>query len=59
MTGVQTCALPICIAFDAASEEINKIIEEEAQAYFAGDKTAQEAAGLIQNRVKLYVSENS
>ena len=48
-----------CIAFDAASEEINKIIEEEAQAYFAGDKTAQEAAGLIQNRVKLYVSENS
>lgn len=48
-----------CLAFDTASEEINKIIEEEAQAYFAGDKTAEEAAGLIQNRVKLYVSENS
>lgn len=48
-----------CIAFDTASEDINKIIQEEAQAYFAGDKTAQEAAELIQNRVKLYVSENS
>ena len=35
-----------------------EIVSQEAAAYFAGDKTAQEAADLIQNRVSLYVSEN-
>lgn len=33
------------------------IIEEEAAAYFAGDKTAEETAKIIQNRVQTYLSE--
>ena len=36
---------------------IQDIILEEAGAYFAGDKTEQEAAGIIQSRVKLYLEE--
>ena len=48
-----------CIDFDTASKEIYNIIKEESQAYFAGDKTTEETAELIQSRVKLYVSENS
>lgn len=35
------------------------IITEEASAYFSGSKTPQEAAELIQNRVQLYLNENS
>lgn len=34
------------------------IIEEEAQAYFHGDKTVEEACKYIQNRVSTYMSEN-
>jgi hypothetical protein len=33
------------------------IIREEAQAYFAGQKSAEEVARLVQSKVKLYVSE--
>ncbi|MCQ2420537.1 MAG: hypothetical protein MJ118_05320 [Clostridia bacterium] len=39
--------------------EVMNIIVEEAAAYFAGDKTAQEVANLIQGRVKLYIMEQS
>lgn len=35
------------------------IINEEAAAYFEGQKSAQEVAGIIQSRVQTYVSENS
>ncbi len=35
------------------------IINEEAGAYFDGSKTPEEAADLIQNRVQLYLNENS
>lgn len=38
--------------------EINQIIEEEAGAYFAGQKSVDETAELIQNRVSVYVREN-
>lgn len=38
---------------------IREIVAEEASAYFAGSKSAKEAAEKIQNRVKLYLSENS
>ena len=38
---------------------IESIIEEEAAAFFAGDKTAQETADLIQSRVSLYLGEQS
>ena len=34
------------------------IIIEQAQPYFAGDKTLEETADLIQRRVTLYVNEN-
>lgn len=36
---------------------IGKIVDEEAQTYFAGDKTAQEATHVIQNRVQIYLNE--
>lgn len=32
---------------------------EEAQAFFAGDKTAEQAAEIMENRVKIYLSEQS
>lgn len=35
------------------------IVKEEAAAYFAGDKTAEEVAEIIENRVKIYLSEQS
>ncbi len=38
-------------------EEIFKIVSEIAAGYFNGDRTAQETASLIQNRVDLYVNE--
>jgi ABC-type glycerol-3-phosphate transport system substrate-binding protein len=34
-----------------------EIIWSEAQAYFAGDKTAEQAADNIQSRVSLYLAE--
>lgn len=40
------------------NKEIFDIIEEESQAYFSGDKSLDETADIIQNRVKIYVSEN-
>lgn len=38
-------------------ESILDIIMEEAGAFFAGDKTAEETAALIQSRASLYMSE--
>lgn len=38
--------------------DIMNIITEEAKAYFSGDKTVDETADVIQNRVKTYVNEN-
>ena len=40
-------------------ETILEIINEEAAAYFEGQKSAQEVADIIQSRVQTYVSENS
>ena len=37
--------------------DIMEIITDEAGAFFAGDKTAQEVADLIQNRVTIYLGE--
>lgn len=39
-------------------ESINKIIEEESATFFSGQKTAKEAAEMIQNRVTIYVNES-
>lgn len=38
-------------------ESINKIVLEGAQAFFAGQKTAEEAAKLIQSKASIYVNE--
>jgi hypothetical protein len=38
---------------------VQNIITEEAQAYFAGDKTVDEVTDIIQSRAQIYVSENS
>ena len=35
------------------------IIQEEAAAFFAGDKTAEETADIIQSRVEIYLAEQS
>lgn len=39
------------------TEAINNIIREETEPFFAGEKTAEETAKLIQNRAGLYVFE--
>ena len=38
-------------------DEISKIINEEAEAFFKGQKSVDEVAGIIQNRVNNYVGE--
>ncbi|MBQ9979641.1 MAG: extracellular solute-binding protein [Oscillospiraceae bacterium] len=40
-------------------EKLAEIIMEEARGYFSGMKSAEEVASLIQNRVSIYVSEQS
>ena len=35
------------------------IVKEEAAAFFAGDKSAEEVAKIVQNRVSIYLSEQS
>lgn len=42
-----------------SNEKVTNIIEEEAGKYFAGDQTAEIAAGMIQSRVGLYLAEQS
>ena len=38
---------------------IRDIITEEAETFFSGAKTAEEAAQIIQSRVRLYLEEHS
>ncbi|MDE5951928.1 MAG: extracellular solute-binding protein [Acetatifactor sp.] len=40
------------------NENISNIITEEAEAFFVGQKSVQEVAGVIQSRVQVYVNEN-
>ena len=35
-----------------------QIIQEEAEAYFTGDRSIEEVADIITNRVQLYLDEN-
>ncbi len=42
-----------------AETDIQNIISEEASAFFSGQKTAEEVAEIIQNRVNVYINENS
>lgn len=39
--------------------DLKAIVQEECEAFFAGDKTAEEVAELVQNRVMIYLSERS
>jgi len=41
----------------ASTKAIRDIIQEECQAYFAGDTTAAQCASYIQNRVSIYLEE--
>lgn len=35
------------------------IVQEEASAFFVGDKSAEEVAAITQNRVQIYLSEQT
>ena len=39
------------------NEEIEKIITEDAEPFFAGQKSAEEVAKVIQSRVNIYINE--
>lgn len=43
---------------DYYDEDILNIITEEAEAFFTGQKSAQEVAEIIQSRVQIFVNEN-
>lgn len=45
------------LVFIGYNEQIAGIILEEGEAYFSGQRTVEEAAERIQNRVTLYLSE--
>lgn len=45
-------------SFYVEENEIIKIINEEAQAYYSGQKEVEDVVSIIQNRIKLYVNEN-
>jgi hypothetical protein len=47
------------VASTQGADDVHDIILEEAQAYFAGHKTVEEVADIIQSRVQVYVSENN
>lgn len=44
--------------FSVKEDEIMKIINEEAPAYYSGQKGMDDVAGIIQNRAQLYVNES-
>lgn len=44
--------------FSAEDDDIIKIINEEAPAFYSGQKSPEDTAKIIQNRVQLYVDEN-
>ncbi|MFR5889201.1 MAG: hypothetical protein ACLUFK_11905, partial [Oscillospiraceae bacterium] len=47
------------LASENCPPTITSMLIEEAQAYFAGDCTAEEAAARMQDRVRTYLSEHS
>lgn len=46
-----------CKAGGKWPSQIEQILEEDLAPYFQGDKSAQEVAALVQNRVQLYLNE--
>jgi len=47
-----------CDRADTYDKQIWNIVQEEAAAYFEGQKSPEDVAEIIQSRVKLYVGEN-
>lgn len=43
----------------SVNEELTNIITEETAAFFKGQKSAKDTADIIQNRIQIYVKENS
>lgn len=43
----------------SGTQELIKIVSEEAAAYFSGQKTVDDVAQIIQSRMSIYISENS
>lgn len=43
----------------SVNEELTNIITEETGAFFKGQKSAKDTADIIQNRIQIYVKENS
>ena len=43
--------------YDFSSDSIFDIVKEQSQAYFAGQKTAEEVAKLVQSKANIYVNE--
>jgi hypothetical protein len=43
--------------FNISDETVTGIITQEAADFFNGSKTAEETAGIIQNKVDLYINE--
>ena len=41
------------------NNEVTDIVDEEVKSFFAGERSAQETADMIQNRVSLLISEQS
>ena len=44
--------------FSAEDDAVIRIIQEEAGAYYSGQKRVEDVVGIIQNRVQVYVNEN-
>ena len=49
--------LESCVAYPITDDVVYKIIYEEVDAYFSGDKSARDACNVIQSRVQLYLDE--
>ena len=45
-------------AFSVQDDDVIKIISEEANLYYSGQKSAEDVVSVIQNRVQNFVSEN-
>lgn len=45
-----------CSAFDDMAGTVVDVAVEEASAYYLGDKTAMETAGIIQKKVSIYLN---
>ncbi|SFU37208.1 ABC transporter substrate-binding protein [Butyrivibrio sp. M55] len=46
-------------SLECYDEEVSKIVEEETATFYSGQKTAEQVAEVIQNRVTTYLNENS